>query len=60
MYIGTSIGVWLYISLYFEINSSRSDDPGAYPLTGSLIALGTLKIAFDIIQYFFVKVSIVF
>jgi hypothetical protein len=59
MYIGTSIGAWLYISLYFANNSSLSGEPGAYPFTGSLIAVGTLKIAFDIINYFFVNVRIV-
>ena len=38
----------LFLSLYVCIKEFRSTDPGANAFTGSLMAIGVLKKAFDI------------
>jgi hypothetical protein len=55
MYKGISIGACWSIEWYFASRLSLSADPGAYAFTGSFLATGTLKIAFDIKNNFLQK-----
>lgn len=53
------MAAWSYIFLYWARRDDRSADPGAYALTGSFLATGTVKIAFDILFKFVAKVAFV-